>query len=74
MNDLDIFLVSIISYMSGIFTGLVFCFKYSDKLVRRTLSNENLSNMNPNQINYNPPAQVIASAPSLREIKITTTE
>jgi len=71
MNDLDIFLVSIISYMSGIFTGLVFCFKYSDRLVKRTLSNENLSNMMPNMMAY-PPAQVMASAPSLREIKITT--
>ena len=74
MNDLDIFFVSVISYMSGIFTGLVFCFKYSDKLIKRTLSDENLSNMIPNPMNYFPPTQAIASAPALREIKITSTE
>ena len=76
MNTLDIVLVSIISYMTGILSGLSFCFKYSDKLIKRTLSDENVTNMIQNPMNYPPQTNlpVIASAPPLREITIKTTE
>jgi len=77
MNTLDIILVSIISYMGGILSGLGFCFRYSDKLIKRTLSDENVTNMIQNPMNYPPPQTnlpIIASAPPLREITIKTTE
>jgi len=86
----DIVLINIITYMSGIFTGLGLCIKYKHKLFRST-SQENLArlqapvhnsgqtaatqDMGHSTIGQYPP--IMASAPpasTLKEVVIRTTE
>ena len=89
INTFDIVLINIISYMGGIFTGLLFCCKYKDKLIIKSKSRDNLSTVaNPTNLlqpppppppavpSYNSPV-LVASAPPLpqaREITIKTME
>ena len=86
----DIVLISMITYMSGIFTGLGLCIKYKHKLFR-SKSQENLSHLQgPGHTSSTPIASqdvphtnyghyppVMASAPTpscLKEVVIRTTE
>ena len=89
INTFDIILINIISYMGGIFTGLLFCCKYKDRLLIKSKSRDNLSTVvNPNNLlqphpppppvvpSYNSPP-LVASAPfppQAREITIKTME
>ena len=89
INTFDMVLINIISYMGGIFTGLLFCCKYKDKLIIKSKSRDNLSTaVNPNNLlqppphpppvvpSYNSPP-LVASAPfppQGREITIKTME
>ena len=45
MNTLDVVLVNIISYMSGIITGFILCFKYKKHLLLKTSSHDQLSDI-----------------------------
>ena len=82
INTFDIVLINVISYMGGIFTGLLICCKYKDKLLIRTRSRsrDNLSSienqMIPRAPNYHGEPILAASAPPFlpREIIIKTTE
>ena len=88
INTFDIVLINIISYMGGIFTGLLFCCKYKDKLIIKSKSRENLSSVvNPANLLQPPPPlppvvpsynslPLVASAPppQAREITIKTME
>ena len=85
MEVLDIVLINIICYMSGIMTGIGVCLKYKKHLLIKASSQEQLSQL-VNSINteignqhlsntyMGPP--IIASAPSsiLKEVVIRTTE
>ena len=85
INTFDIVLINVISYMGGIFTGLLICCKYKDKLLIRTRSRsrdnlssiENQMNLPPSVVpNYHNSPVLAASAPPFlpREITIKTTE
>jgi len=84
MNDLDIVLVNIISYMGGILTGLGFCFKYKKHFLLKTSSHHQLSdlanciqteigNQHISNTNVGPPIMasnhpVMASAPPAQSV------
>jgi len=86
----DIVLINMITYMTGIFTGLGLCIKYKHKLFR-SKSQENLSQLQGQIHNSSSPIEgqsvphsnfghyppVMASAPPsscLKEVVIRTTE
>ena len=86
MNTLDIVLLTGLSYLSGILTGLGLCVKYKRNLLIRTTSQENLSAL-VNSITNDmyaqnttpivaslPPGPAVASVPpdSVKEIVIRT--
>ena len=66
MNTFDILLLNLISYMGGIFTGLVVCCKYKDKIMIKSKSRENITEP---IYNHSPP--LMASAPPMNPTKIT---
>tara|TARA_Y100000590_G_C15306896_1_gene858612 strand:- start:72 stop:320 length:249 start_codon:yes stop_codon:yes gene_type:complete len=82
MNTLDVLLINIISYMSGVFTGLLFCCKYTDRIIKKHTADITSSAINNNPVNlpiapnYQNSPPLMASAPQLtqKEIKIVTTE
>lgn len=80
INVFDMILINMVSYMSGVFTGLLILCKYKDKILIKTRSRDNLSGIanNPPEVpsNYLGPTPLIASAPPLhpREITIKTME
>ena len=83
INIFDMILINMVSYMSGVFTGLLIFCKYKDKILIKTRSRDNLSNIaNTNNLppptvpNYQSCVPLVASAPPLhpREITIKTME
>ena len=86
MNTLDIILIDIICYMSGLFTGLGICFKYKHDLLVKTSSHAQLQDLVhkiTNDIQGNTsigapigpsiPEPILASAP-MKEIVIRTND
>ena len=77
ITGLDFFLINILSYIGGIATGLLVCCKHKDKLLVKSRSIENISNIArqlPTHPYSPPPPTVIASAPppdTKHPIKIT---
>jgi hypothetical protein len=59
MNDFDIVLINIIVFMTGFGSGLGFCFRYKNKLIARSRSQE----FRNNSMNYEP--QLTPSGPPL---------
>ena len=89
MNDFDIVLINVIVFMTGFGSGLGFCFKYKDKLIARSRSQEFRNNpldhppLNPGQPPIYPTATATApvpmalgypNSPRHKEIVIRTTE
>ena len=66
MDTFDIVLINLISYMGGIFTGLIVCCKYKDKIMIKSKNSENITEPS---YNYSPP--LMASAPPMNPTKIT---
>ena len=64
ISGLDFFLINIISYISGIATGLIICCKNKDKLLVKSRSLDNMKQYNPPIIASAPPAAVVTSSPT----------
>ena len=74
MNDLDIVLINIITYMGGIFTGLGLFIRYKKEILMRTNSHAQLKDLVDkltedinSQTSIGPP--IIASAPHAQDLK-----
>ena len=65
ISGLDFILINIISYVTGVATGLIICCKNKDKFLIKSRSLENLSKQQ-----YNPP--IVASAPPATAIQVQT--
>lgn len=84
MNDLDIVLINIISYMGGIFTGLGLFLKFKKEILVKTSSHaqlqdlvRNITNDMNNKTSIGPPIvgePIVASAPhhDFKEIIVRT--
>ena len=67
---LDFFLINILSYITGLGTGLIICCKHKDKFFRGSETTEReLDNIRVTQP-YSPPpqAEVIATAPPVDKV------
>ena len=70
ISILDFTLINLLSYLFGVGTGLIICCKNKDKFLVKSRSLDNISSQlyktNQPQVNQqvNPPATVVASAPS----------
>lgn len=75
ITGLDFFMINLLSYIGGIATGLLVCCKHKDKLLVKSRSIENISNIARQPQSYSPPLPtVVASAPppdTKQPIKIT---
>ena len=77
MNTLDIVLINIISYMSGLGSAFLIFLKYKQALLLKTHSHaqlqdlvKNITNDLQNQTSLGPPTPpIIASAPPVNDIK-----
>ena len=65
MNDIDIVLVNIIIFMGGVFSGMGFCFRYKNRLLARSRSQEFRNNpLDLPPVNQEPaPPPVYPTAP-----------
>jgi len=77
ITGLDFILINILSYIGGVTTGLLICCKHKDKLLVKSRSTDNISNiarqLQPQPYSP-PPPTVVASAPppdTKQPIKIT---
>ena len=79
MNDFDIILINVIVFMTGFGSGLGFCFKYKNRLLSRSRSQEFQNNQLPPITQPYPTAPMpmalgYPDSPQRKEIVIRTTE
>ena len=60
ISGLDLALITLVSYFSGIGTGLIICCKYKDQIMIRSRSRDNLSSISLPSVMETP---IMASAP-----------
>ena len=68
MNEFDIVLINVIIFMTGFGSGLGFCFKYRNRLISRSRSQEfrnNPMNQPPTQEQGQSQSQIQATAPQV---------
>jgi hypothetical protein len=71
ISYLDFALINILSYFSGIATGLIVCCKYKDNILIRSRSRDNLSNINHRNDIMNATPIVASAPPPTAVAKIT---
>ena len=73
ISGLDFILITCLTYVGGVATGLIICCKYKDQILIRSRSRENLSMIsNQNQNPYTDPVLASAqpSAPTVTKITL----
>ena len=73
ISGLDFILITCLTYVGGVASGLIICCKYKDQILIRSRSRDNLSMVsNQNQNPYTSPvlASVQPSAPTVTKITL----